>query len=72
MREEAPGSGVPLRRKQVAPVLANKPRSKEARDFGAMRQPPEFGDPADQEQCKHGEPKCELVNTESAQIDPRA
>ncbi len=71
MREEAPGRGVPLRREEVAPVLADEPGAKNGRYFGAARQVPEFGKTADEEDCEHTESEGELVDAETAQVHAR-
>lgn len=71
MREEAPGRGVPLRRKEIAPILANEPGAEQSSDFGAACQIPELGNSADKEHCEHAEPQCELMDTEAAQVHAR-
>jgi hypothetical protein len=49
VEQETPGRGVPLRRKEVAPVLPDKPRAEKDRGFGAARKSPDFDDRAHQE-----------------------
>jgi hypothetical protein len=50
---------------------SDQPRAEERRDLGAARQFPEFGESAEQENGKHTESQRELVNAETADIDPR-
>src|ERR1700758_905266 len=66
--QEAPGGGVPLRGKQVAPVLADQPHAEEGRELGAARQMPELGDPPHEEHREHGEPERDLVDAKAADI----
>lgn len=72
VREQAPGRGVPFRRKEVAPVLADEPRAEEGGGLGAACQVPDLGEPADGEYCEHGESQGELVDAEAAQVHARA
>ena len=71
MREEAPRRGVPLRREQIAPVLADEPGADDGRYFGAARQVPEFGKTANEEYCEHTQSEGELVDAEAAQVHAR-
>lgn len=71
MRQKAPGRGVALRRKEVAPVLPDEPSAEQGRSFRAVCQVPEFRDSADEKYGEYGQPQCELVDAESAEIDAR-
>ena len=71
VRQEAPGRGVPLRREEVAPVLADEPRAENGRYFGAAGQVPEFCDTARGEDREYAEPQRELVDAETAQVHAR-
>jgi hypothetical protein len=72
VRQEAPTGGVPLRREEVSPVLADEPRPHQSRGFGTARQFPELSDSAHEEKREHGEPQSELVNAKAAEVDARA
>jgi hypothetical protein len=72
VRQEAPGGGVSLRRKQVAPVLADEPGADEGRDLAARRQAPQFGDPTDDEDREHAQASGALVDAKTAEVDARA
>lgn len=69
--QEAPGRGVPFRRKEVAPVFPDEPHAEEGSDFGAAGQFPELGDSAGGEDCEHTEPEGELVDAKAAEVDAR-
>jgi len=69
--QQAPGGGIPLGRKEIAPVLSDEPRPEDGRNFRPVRQAPEFGDPADEENCKHAEPERELMDADSTEVDAR-
>jgi hypothetical protein len=69
VRQKAPGGGVPLRGKEVAPVLPYEPCAEKGRDFRAVRQSPEFGDSSPEEDGEDAETKRELVDAESAEVD---
>jgi hypothetical protein len=71
MGQESPAGGVPLRREEISPVLADEPRPEESRGLGTARQIPELGHSADEEECEHGEPQCELVNPNTTEVDAR-
>lgn len=71
MRKETPGGGVALRWEKVTPVLPDEPGAENGRDFGAVCQLPEFGDPSHDEYGEHTESKRELVNAKSAEVDAR-
>jgi hypothetical protein len=71
VREEAPGRGVPLRRKEIAPVLADEQGAEKGRDFGATRQVPEFGKLAGKEHNEHAESQGKLMNADAAQVHAR-
>ena len=71
VRQETPRRGVPLRRKEVAPVLSDEPGAEESRDLGATRQFPELREPADKEDGEHAETQGELVDAEAADVDAR-
>jgi hypothetical protein len=71
VRQEAPRCRVPLRGKEVTPILPDEPRAEKGRDFGAAGHFPEFGDSADEEDCEHTEAECELVDTKATEVDAR-
>jgi len=60
--QKAPGRGVPLRRKEIAPVLPDEPRAEEGGELCAARQVPHLGEPAGEEDCENAEPQRELVD----------
>ena len=62
VEQEAPGCGVPLRREEVAPVLADEPRGEERGELRAARQVPRLGGPAGDQDCEDPEPERELVD----------
>jgi hypothetical protein len=69
VRQQAPSRGVPLRGKEVAPILSDEPRAEEGRELGSARQFPQLRNPADEKECKHAESKHELVNAKATEID---
>ena len=71
MRQKAPGSGVPLGRKEVAPVLPYEPCAEKGRDFRAVCQSPELADPSHEENGEDAESERELVDAKSAEVDAR-
>jgi hypothetical protein len=71
VRQQAPRGSVPLRRKQVAPVLANQPCAEKGSDLGATRQLPELGNAAKQKNCEQTESQRELVDPQAAEVDAR-
>ena len=71
VRQKTPGRFVPLRRKEVAPVLPDEPRTEEGHGLGPACQFPEFGEPAGEEDCKHGESQRELVDAKTADVYAR-
>jgi hypothetical protein len=70
--QEAPGRGIPLGRKEVAPVLPDEPRAEQGGDLGATRELPQLGDPAREEDREHGQAQCEFVDSEAADVEARA
>lgn len=72
VRQDTPGCGVPLRRKEVAPVLPDEPRTEKGCRFRAVSQFPDLGEPANEEDCEHAESQCELVNAKAATVDARS
>ena len=72
MRQKAPRSGVPLRRKEIPPVLSDQPGAEESCGLGAACQLPDLREAAGEDQCEHGESQCELVDPKPAEIHARA
>lgn len=71
MGQKAPRRGVPLRREQVAPVLADEKRAEEGGELCAAGQVPRLGDPAGEEDSEDGEPERKLVDAKPEEIDAR-
>jgi hypothetical protein len=71
VRQKAPPRSVPLRREEIAPILPDQPGAENARQFGTTREFPEFSEPANNEDCEHGEAERELVDPQPAQVDAR-
>ena len=72
MQQEAPGGGVSLRRKEVAPILPDEPGAEESRSFGTASQFPEVGEAAGEEHYEYRESERELVDAKAADEDPWA
>src|SRR6476620_1183698 len=71
VRQEAPGRSVPLRRKEVAPVLPYEPGAEKGCGFGTTRQCPEPGETADEEDREEDESQRKLVDPQAAEVDAR-
>jgi hypothetical protein len=71
VRQEAPGGGVPLRGKQVAPVLPDEPCAEKGHDFRAVCYSPDLGDPSHEEDGEEAESKRELMYAKATEVDAR-
>jgi hypothetical protein len=69
--QEAPGGGVPLRGKQVAPVLPDEPRTEKGHDFRSVCYSPDLGEPSHEEDGEDAESKRELVDAKATEVDAR-
>lgn len=71
VRKKAPRRRVALRRKEIAPVLADEPCSEESDGLGGACHLPELGDASREQHPEHAEPEGELVNANATEIDAR-